>query len=600
MSNPTTEGTRPALADLRVEYEAAPNNVSPGSEPRFSWRIGPGRRGAGQTAYRVVVARDRDTLFEEGGTVWDSGRVKSDRSVAVPYDGTPLRADTTYYWRVRVWDGDGAPSRWSEPAVFETALGGDHEWDGEWIAHQPGPGDTNGYRSAWHPAHADVEEWVQVDLGSSRRISTVELFPTSPFDGPETPDGMILSPLFSEADDDGHPITARGADGFGFPVRYRVEVADEPTFADSTVVVDRTGEDQPNPGDKSRQFDVEATGRHARVVATDLYRVGPESGGPAYHSTNAELVREERRAWRAFALAALRVRDADGRDLARDRPVTASSSVETDTWGCAKLVDDADRSETAATSPQLRTEVDLDGPVERARLHVATLGWGEAYINGDRVGEAVFDPAWTDYDSRVLYSTHDVTDHLREGANALGLWLGRGWFARNDYAWTGFGSPRARFHLTVEYADGSTRTVGSGGGWQSTASPVVENDVYDGETYDAREETDGWTCPDFDGDWSDAVVVDGPGGEMRPQRVQPVREVRTFDPVEITERDGAYLIDFGQNLTGYLDLTVRGADRGRGIELAHAEAIGDEGDLSTPASGTPGYRTTRGSWTRQT
>jgi len=94
MSNPTTEETGLALANLRIEYEAAPNNVSPESGPRFSWQIGLDRRGAGQTAYRVVVAHDRDALLEEGepsGTPVASSPTPWPRSrtTAHPFGPTP-------------------------------------------------------------------------------------------------------------------------------------------------------------------------------------------------------------------------------------------------------------------------------------------------------------------------------------------------------------------------------------------------------------------------------------------------------------------------------------------------------------------------------
>jgi alpha-L-rhamnosidase len=102
----TGSGRRPV--DLRVEFEREPNNVPP-EAPRFAWRIGPTEwsRGDRQTAYRVLVSRSRSTLEAGEGDAWDSGEVLSSRSHGIVYDGAVLAADTTYYWIVRVWDGNG-------------------------------------------------------------------------------------------------------------------------------------------------------------------------------------------------------------------------------------------------------------------------------------------------------------------------------------------------------------------------------------------------------------------------------------------------------------------------------------------------------------
>ena len=94
---------------------------------------------------------------------------------------------------------------------------------------------------------------------------------------------------------------------------------------------------------------------------------------------------------------------------------------------------------TDVASPLLRTEFDLAGPVSRARLHISGLGWYELYLNGRRVGDHVLDPATSDYTQRVLYVTHDVTDLLQTGANAVGVMLGNGWYCE-----PGWGAPLRR------------------------------------------------------------------------------------------------------------------------------------------------------------
>ncbi|ESP87363.1 alpha-L-rhamnosidase [Candidatus Halobonum tyrrellensis] len=574
--------------DLRVEHESAPENVDPTAAPRFSWRLATDRRGAAQSAYRVVVGRDADAVADGRGDVWDSGRVDSREFAGVRYDGPPLAGDGTYHWSVAVWTDAGERTAWAEPARFATALR-PTEWRGEWVAHQPGSGDANGWRGRWRADDWDGAERVTVDLGGRRPVSAVGLHPADPVTVVRTPDGAVVGQSWSDS----------AVAGFGFPDAYRVEVADDADFADATVVAevgptdpesgafdsegdetgDADGAEDPDPT-RSRTHDADATGRYVRVTATELDRVAPGSSGWAGGDGRRTAETEP---WRCFALAGVTVRTADGDgDAAAERPVTASSSVESEAWGRDYLTGGAPESELASTSPLLRTEFHLDGAVRSARAHVAAVGYGEVYVDGERVGERRLDPAWTDYERRVLTTTHDVTDRVSEGANAFGLWLGRGWFSKRSAHWVADGAPRARVTLVVELADGRTRTVTTDGDWRAAESPVVDNDIYDGERYDARRERDGWAEPGFDdADWDQAAVVDPPGGALEPERIEPMGVVETFEPEAVHDHPAGPILDFGQNLTGWLAVELGGADAGDEVTLRHAEALTDEGDLST-------------------
>ncbi|PSP50466.1 alpha-L-rhamnosidase [Halobacteriales archaeon QH_1_68_42] len=582
MTEPAAEaGDRPT--DLRVEYEEAPENVDPTAAPRFSWRVATDRRGARQVAYRVVVGRERESVAAGTGGLWDSGRVDARTATGVEYDGPALGADETYWWSVKLWT-DAGETAWADPAAFGTALAPE-DWRGEWVAYQPGAGDTNGWRSRWRaPADEDAggesnddatPPWVQVDLGESHGVAAVDLHPADPVTVVRTPDDVAVTNSW-DAD-----VLA----GFGFPDGYRVAVSDDPEFDETAVVVEggtaagdgtdgSAGPDADGAATRTHD-DLTAEGRYVRVTATDPFVVEQSMRGGDRRTENV-------RSWACFALAGLAVRDVDGADIAAGQPVTASSSVETEAWGREHLTNGHGESRLASTSPQLRTAFSLDKRVRSARLHVAAVGYGEVYLNGERLGDGRLDPAWTDYETRVLYSTYDVSGALRAGENALGLWLGRGWFAKRSAHWLADGSPRARVTLTVEFADGSTRTVASDGDWRARASPLVANDIYDGETYDARREADGWAAPGSDdAEWDDAAVVDAPGGTLRPQRVESMGVVETFDVEAVHDHPEGPILDFGQNLTGWVELRVEGADPGDEVTLRHAEALTEEGALST-------------------
>lgn len=564
--------------DLRVDYETAPNNVDPTSSPRFSWRIETDRRGVRQSAYRVVVGREADTVAGGDGDLWDSGRVESSAATNVRYRGPTLASDETYHWSVKIWT-DASESEWAPPVPFSTALE-PGEWQGEWIAHQPGAGDVDGWRSQWQDPKSADEEWVQVDLGDVRAVSEITLHPANPISIVRTPDTAPVTLSWFD-----NPLAE-----FGFPDAYRVEVADDPDFADATVVAEYTADSGTETDDPEGQPDnsvtprihngLDARGRYVRVTATDLFSIRPateSTSGFRDVDRRVESIGE----YACFALAALTVRADDGTDIAPD-DVTTSSTVETDTWGRDRLVDGVTKSRMASSSPLLRNEFSIEKPVRSARIHVAAVGYGELYINGERVGDRQLDPAWTEYERRVLYTTHEISDQLRDGSNALGLWLGRGWFAKRSSYWLADGSPRGRVTLTLEFEDGTTRTLSTHDDWQATASPLLENDIYDGEHYDARREVNGWSEPGLDdSDWDPVSVVDGPGGTLRPERIQPMRVVDTFDVAEVHDHGNGPIVDFGQNLTGWLEIEIDGADPGDEIRLRHAEELTDAGNLST-------------------
>jgi alpha-L-rhamnosidase len=114
-----------SVAHLRCEYEVDPLGIDV-VQPRLSWQLRSAARGAVQSAYQVEVKSG-------GRTVWDTGKVVSDRSVHVPYGGPPLESSRRYTWRVRVWDGGGKASGWSAPASWEMGLISPGDWKARWI-----------------------------------------------------------------------------------------------------------------------------------------------------------------------------------------------------------------------------------------------------------------------------------------------------------------------------------------------------------------------------------------------------------------------------------------------------------------------------------
>jgi alpha-L-rhamnosidase len=119
-------------SNLQCEYLDAPLGIDV-IKPRLSWRLESGQRGQKQSAYRVLVASSRETLDKDIGDLWDSGKVESDQSIHVAYDGTALESRMQCFWKVKVWDRDGKASAWSEPALWSMGLLTPDDWSAQWI-----------------------------------------------------------------------------------------------------------------------------------------------------------------------------------------------------------------------------------------------------------------------------------------------------------------------------------------------------------------------------------------------------------------------------------------------------------------------------------
>jgi len=119
--------------NLRCEYLANPLGIAV-AQPRLSWIVESEERGQMQTAYRILVATDSKLLSEDKGDLWDTGKVVSNRSIQVTYDGRPLQSQMRCYWKLRIWDKDDKPSSWTKPASWTMGLLNSEEWKAKWIA----------------------------------------------------------------------------------------------------------------------------------------------------------------------------------------------------------------------------------------------------------------------------------------------------------------------------------------------------------------------------------------------------------------------------------------------------------------------------------
>jgi alpha-L-rhamnosidase len=235
--------------------------------------------------------------------------------------------------------------------------------------------------------------------------------------------------------------------------------------------------------------------------------------------------------------------------------------------------------------PYLRKSFEVKSPVQRAVLYVTALGLYEVHINGQRVGDHVLAPDWTDYRRRVRYQTFDVTGLLKRGGNAMGALLADGWFSghigNGGYEFYGR-QPAFLAQLEVTYQDGQTERIVTDDSWRMHGSPIISSDFMLGEDYDARLEIKGWDKPGLDeSQWSAVGVREESALQLDPQVMPPVRELFKLSPKTIkTSGPGSWICDLGQNMVGVVRLKVS-APAGTRITLRHAEMLNPDGTLYT-------------------
>lgn len=234
---------------------------------------------------------------------------------------------------------------------------------------------------------------------------------------------------------------------------------------------------------------------------------------------------------------------------------------------------------TRLAARYLRKEFKVDKEVKRAVLYISGLGSSESYINGKLISEDIFAPNPSWYPNRVYYNVYDVTNLLSKDQNTIGIALGNGrYFNVRDLQQT---YPSLLAQLEIEYTDGTRTDLVSDTSWKVTSKgPIVANNEFDGEEYDARLELKGWNTNGFDDSaWLAAEVMDTPAGELTVQPNPNLRIQEEIKPMGITERpDGKYIIDMGQNMVGWLAINLKGK-KDQPITMKFAEILKEDGSL---------------------
>ena len=525
---------------LRCEYRQNPLGID-APAPHLSWQSDNTERNWKQSAYEIVVASSLDGLRAGQGDVWDSGKVNSDESVGIAYSGPALESRKRYYWMVRVWDAAGKVAESSEDAWWEMGLLRPEDWKAKWITWKNPEDEADLKDVRWIWVHGQ-DALAAAPKTSARFRVKVSLS--------EKPSAAVLV------------LAVRGdytATVNGHQVGKKHEWG---TFERRDIV------DPLKVGDN----DIEI-----KVAAPDVARYGPKVGEKTTKAALAALVK---------------ITKADGSiERIPSGEKWEAAAENQSSWQAANAVAEladkrlGDPGPLPEPAASFRRGFDVSKKVASARLYVTALGSYRVFLNGNRVSSDVLTPDFTDYHKRVLYQTYDVTESVNSGGNVVSALLGDGWYG-SPLTWAGmhfFAPPnRLEAQLELTYADGSHDTVITDESWKASASPIVESQIYGGETYDARREIAGWQMANFDDSrWSAATIADAPSIAITSQPAAPVRVIETLAPKTVNAvTNDDYVFDMGQNMVGWVTLKVKGA-AGTRVQLRFAERLNPDGTIYT-------------------
>lgn len=586
---------------LTVDYETRPLSLAAG-EHTFGWLVSSQSRGWVQRAYEIEVTA-------RGTVVWNSGRVASSRMVNIPYEGPMLEPEEHYDWRVTLWNKGGNKAQ--AHSFFETAP---QTWKGaKWI------GGEELCLSAHTQSVFQLSYTVQLPEGASRagflfggndsrlmdqnkNIQGVctgkdESFVALVLDlGPVEQGGQALFQVYRRgyAPGDGAeplhtgviPETVIHKDNCHSPHEVTVKCV----YGEIEVYLDGVCLSKGEGPFGGNAWNLNPVGQGNNFICFPLLcdvGIALEPGQEAVFSDfKVRNYREPCNAlvegWPQGILGggpALRVRGGEKGLLVLEDPSHGGMTM-------------------------LRTVFSAEKKVKKARLYATARGVYELYLNGKRVGRDWFAPGLSQYNKTHFYQTYDVTEEIQPGENALGAYLGEGWWSGaitfSGDKWNFFGDRQSLLcRLVLEYEDGSREDVVScPETWQySQNGPIVYSSFFQGEIYDSRKEQPGWCEPGFRGaGWQPAreillgrdnafigdmvlppfgqkVSMNYDGWHLEPQMDPSVRQVALLKAQCVSEpRPGVFIYDMGQNMAGVPEIRLEGR-KGQRITLRYAEML---------------------------
>ncbi len=248
---------------------------------------------------------------------------------------------------------------------------------------------------------------------------------------------------------------------------------------------------------------------------------------------------------------------------------------------------------TSQPTGYFRNTIHSNKKIEKARAYICGLGYYELYINGEKTGDQVLDPAPSNYDKQAYYVSYDVSDQILKGENAVGIIMGNGFYGQ-DISWKrnpeserdlSFGAPSVRLLIELQYYDGTSESYTTDDTWKESTGPIVFDNIYGGDTYDARYEMIGWDEIGYDdSEWGTVKTVIPKLTKISSQQMPPIRKLKELSPQKVFKSSrGNWVVDFGQNIAGWVRINVQ-EEEGQVIQMIPTEALTQSGDDIYPGS----------------
>lgn len=236
--------------------------------------------------------------------------------------------------------------------------------------------------------------------------------------------------------------------------------------------------------------------------------------------------------------------------------------------------------EAKKPAPYLRRDFEVKTGLTKARIYHTAHGLYEFWLNGVCPTEEKFKPGLTSYYHRIQYQITDITDFLTEGKNCWSVMLGDGWWrgTTGGTVKNNFGYKLHYFgQIELDYEDGSREVIGTDERFRYSTGAMLASDMMMGDIYDARLEPEGWKQAGYDDSgWKNVhLAQEHTDVELIPCRGVPVHEKEIFFPTEFTDKNGKRILDFGQNIAGYVRMKLHGTKPGQRVRLLHGEDIRD-------------------------
>lgn len=607
------------LSNLQVEYTETPLGMDV-EKPRFSWQMVSKEKGQLQTAYQIIV------IDENQKEVWNTGKVESDISLNISYEGKPLQPTTRYKWELTVWNRDEVKSEslsWFETGLMNPLI---TAWNGaKWI----GGGDDD---LVLHPSYLpvyNINYTLQLDKDSQ---SSKAAFIYGANDPRLMDKNMNIYNLQNEKDESyiavELDVSKISIGGNALLNVYRSEYSptDKKDIPLKSLIIPKTLVNSKNKYDKHTfylktmysQTDFYIGGENASNLIGSVV-VNPLGNGwdlicfPLLCDIGFSVGTHQKANFSNLEVRNYRTPSnilfSEKSDNTNYKSVFSNNNKLTISDGSYQI----SAGDTAAfitaniqkkSMPMLRTTFESKTTkIAKARLYITSRGIYNVYINGEKIGNDYFNPGLTQYNKHHMYQTYDVTEQIKAGDNALGVTMGEGWWSGAitymGYLWNLFGDRQSVLaKLVISYADGSVEAVVTNPDtWTYFDNgPVIYSSSFQGEVYDAQKESliANWNNPEYNASaWKPAVEVNQENAILSDRQIEEnrmpavndfsemkligqygetVKKVDQLTAISMEEvRPGVYVYDMGQNMVGIPKIKLSGEKTGNTIKLRYSE-----------------------------